>query len=148
MDKGSPGEFGNLLVVLNVDGSSPSGHPKVIPCKSATYRDFCFVTSIMLLAYFYVKIAAKSPQIIKIGAKSAQNRCKKPPTYLEGTSAADEERELEYTRLHVFATELALLTFVATRHSPSELGSALIAPKVPNLGAWRSSRDYWCRSLG
>ena len=28
MDKGSPGEFGNLLVVLNVDGSSPSGHPK------------------------------------------------------------------------------------------------------------------------
>ena len=28
MDKGSPGEFGNLLVVLNVDGSSPSGHPR------------------------------------------------------------------------------------------------------------------------
>ncbi len=44
--------FETLLVVLNVVGSSPTGHPKeVSPCKSNTYRGFTILAPQILMEH-------------------------------------------------------------------------------------------------
>ena len=75
MDKGSPGEFGNLLVVLNVDGSSPSGHPSKTPVSQRLAGVFvlCWHWCVTLFwARKRLKNNANSENRRKIAAKKTE----------------------------------------------------------------------------